>query len=364
MPRRAMSAAVRVIRRGALVLALCGGAPALANGDAALRSPWDGRRPGGAGGSQAAAYRCPPAVHLPRDLAAEAYYADAQRSIPDPRRLAAWRKTSRPFHAALAAVEAAADAFQETGSAAAGRCALGLLDGLAAEGALAGAVSSEQAAYLRSWSAGALALAYLKVRPGRLAPPAQAARLGAWLGRLGTAVRARSEARQAAGKLDAQNNHRYWDGLAVAAAGIAAERPAELAFGAEVFGEAAHAVRADGTLPLEVARGRRALHYHLFAAAPLVVLAELSAANGADLYATDGGALHRLVRRIAGDLRGEGAVAAQAGEEQDVRGTDDLRPGELAWTRPYLRRFPDPALEVLRPAKDAPDPYLGGLGPP
>jgi len=41
-------------------------------------------------------------------------------------------------------------------------------------------------------------------------------------------------------------------------------------------------IAADGTLPLEMGRGQRALHYHLFALAPLVTMAELAAANGED----------------------------------------------------------------------------------
>jgi poly(beta-D-mannuronate) lyase len=334
---------------------------ALAFPAAALRSPWDGRAPA----PSAAPYRCPEAPRLPRDTSAAPFYSDAKRSVADPERLAAWRAARGPYAAALREVEAAADAYQATGSAAAARCALGSLATLAGDGALTGAASSEQAEYLRGWTAGALALAYLKVRPSGLAAPAQASAVRAWLGALGRMVRHRVEARRAEGALDARNNHLYWDGLTVAAAGVAADRAADLDFGADVVREAARAVGADGTLPLEVGRGRRALHYHLFAAAPLVTLAELSAANGADLYGEGGGGLHRLVRRVAGDLRGEGVIAARAGEAQDLRGPADAHAVELAWTRPYLRRFPDPALSVaLRPAKAAPDLYLGGLGPP
>jgi poly(beta-D-mannuronate) lyase len=341
----------RVLRAGVTALALAAAGP----GRAALRSPWDGDAPAASG----LPYRCPAPIPLPRDVAAEPYYADARHSVPDPARLAAWTEAARPFHAALAAVEGAADAYRATGSTAAARCALGLLGGLARDGALTGAISSEQAAYLRGWTAGGLALADLKIRPAVRGAPEQEV-VAAWLSGLGSAVRDRSEARRRAGRTDARNNHRYWDALTVAAAGIAADRPDALAFGEQVFREAAGDIRPDGVLPLEVARGRRALHYHLFAAAPLVVLAELAAANDVDLYGVEGGAIHRLVRRIAGDLRGEGVVARRAGAEQDVRGPSDVQASELSWAPAYLRRFPAPALEVLRPKEARPDAYLGG----
>ena len=55
-------------------------------------------------------------------------------------------------------------------------------------------------------------------------------------------------------------------------------------------------IRPDGTLPLEMARGRRAFHYHLYALAPLVLLAEFGEANQLDLYAT------RMERFIASSM--------------------------------------------------------------
>ena len=63
-----------------------------------------------------------------------------------------------------------------------------------------------------------------------------------------------------------------------------------------IMQEAARAITAEGTLPLELARGRRALHYHAFAAMPLVTLAFLAHVRGEDWTSFNDGALDRLVR--------------------------------------------------------------------
>ena len=52
----------------------------------------------------------------------------------------------------------------------------------------------------------------------------------------------------------------------------------------------------DGSLTAEMNRGEMALHYNLYALAPLIMLAELGLANGIDLYAYDDGAIHRPVK--------------------------------------------------------------------
>ena len=53
-------------------------------------------------------------------------------------------------------------------------------------------------------------------------------------------------------------------------------------------------IEPDGSLPLEMRRGQRALHYHLYAVAPLVYLAEFGEDNGLNLYAEHNYALKKL----------------------------------------------------------------------
>src|SRR5262249_59672568 len=93
----------------------------------------------------------------------------------------------------------------------------------------------------------------------------------------------------------AVNNHAYWAGLAVGAAAIAANDRELFAWAIERMRVGLRQVTAEGALPLELARGRLALHYHLFALEPLAVLEIMARANGADLTPADNDAFRRLV---------------------------------------------------------------------
>ncbi|MEM1306013.1 MAG: alginate lyase family protein, partial [Pseudomonadota bacterium] len=99
--------------------------------------------------------------------------------------------------------------------------------------------------------------------------------------------------------------------------------------------QAARAIGDDGTLPLEMARGGRALHYHAFAMMPLVVLAELAHARGENWYAFGDGALHRLVAVTTAGLV-EPAVFDQAAGQRQERPVN----ARAGWATLYARRFP------------------------
>ena len=122
-------------------------------------------------------------------------------------------------------------------------------------------------------------------------------------------------------------------------------------------------IAADGTLPLEMGRGARALHYHLYALAPLVLIAEFGEDNGLPLYAENHHAIERLVYASVAGLDDPAPFAKQTGIAQE----HDSHPGgdALAWAPPYLARFPDATLQ--RYVGQAPtlfSLYLGGLPAP
>src|SRR5207248_6859880 len=93
----------------------------------------------------------------------------------------------------------------------------------------------------------------------------------------------------------------------------------------------------DGTLPFEMQRGARALHYHLFAAAPLVAIAELAAANGMDLYSEEHHALPRLVHRALGGVDDSAFFTEKTGQEQEPFGVDAAAIGWAAPRRPAAK---------------------------
>jgi hypothetical protein len=137
------------------------------------------------------------------------------------------------------------------------------------------------------------------------------------------------------GTNDGTNNHYYWAGFAVMAAGIAADDRKLFDWGVSTYNEAMSRIQPDGTLPLEMARGQRALHYHVFALAPLTMMAEMGYANGLDLYNANNGALKRLI-----DVTAAGLVTGYAGEIRiEKRGCNLAR----ALSESLSRRQPEPA---------------------
>lgn len=135
-----------------------------------------------------------------------------------------------------------------------------------------------------------------------------------------------------------QNNHLYWAAWAVGNTGMALNDPKlfDWAIGKARF--ALSQIAPDGTLPLELARGPKAIHYHHFAAIPLVMLAEGGLRNGINLYEESNGRLHRLIKRVLGGMDDMSYFEEVSGFEQDTMETFDG--AMLAWMEVYHSRFP------------------------
>ena len=200
----------------------------------------------------------PPAM---MDIDANSYYTDAHHSVIDPVLRARNIANTKPIEDFLDQVAKSAS----QGDAA---CALDWLNSWAGQRALTGKLSSEQAWYVRKWTLGGMALSYARVKPAASAAQRQA--IEAWFKTLADATMAHSDAHQGT-----RNNHYYWEGLAVAAVGGVTGDERYLAWGRKVFEHAMGQVAADGSLPAEMERGAKALHYHVFAAVPLVMSASI-----------------------------------------------------------------------------------------
>ena len=234
--------------------------------------------------------------------------------------------------------------------------AAGALGAWATGGALLG-TTNHQGAYEREWTLGSLALAYLKIRdaPGLTASARDG--IERWLCAVAAAVQPPYERTD---RKSSANNHAYWTGLAVAAAGVACGQRPLFDWGLARARIGLAQVDADGLLPLELERQRLALHYHVFALAPLVMVAELATANGVPLYDERDRALRRLADRVIAGLAEPASFEKLTGFPQEQltrppRGTD------LAWAEPYAARFPDARLagwlDAARPVSDV---RLGG----
>jgi poly(beta-D-mannuronate) lyase len=324
-----------------------------------LRSPWDAVKVE----VTDAPYSCPAVPSVPRDLTMDGFYRldDPTHSIIDPTRQAAYSHASENVKGAGLAIVAAADEFRKTGSRAAALCSLSLVRALAAQDSMAGKMSSNQASYVQGWVAGAIAIASLKVGGYGFSTAQDDASISAWLKRIADQTKSFYDAK-AVGDGN-RNNHFYWAGIEVAAIGVLANDQNDFDWGMKAYDNGVDRILPDGTLPLEMKRGSRALHYHLYALAPLVLLAEFGEVNGIDLYARDKGALHRLVNTSVQGLINPSLFERTTGVKQEV----SAHPSgdEMGWAPPYLRRFPDTALRAfVANASSLSVYYLGGLPPP
>lgn len=286
----------------------------------------------------------PPAVH---DLDLPRFYGDAEGSKVDPELARRHKQAVEPLTAFLRQVVADADRAVQRHDAASAGCALAWITAWAAGEAWLGSMGTKQGEYQRKWDLAGVALAYLKVR--RYASPEQHRQIGTWLVRLADAVAAFqiNPARKT-------NNHVYWLGLALGATALAADSPRHWNDARRIMQEAAVHIRSDGTLPLELERGARALHYHAFAVTPLVVMAELAARRGEDWYAFADGSLHRLVAITLAGLADPTRFDALSGVAQE------RPPGVGAgWLALYKNRHPERMPEQL-PAVPEKHRWLGG----
>lgn len=325
---------------------------------AVLRSPWDGVPVK----ATDAAYDCPPVAHLPVDFVTDGFYkiGDPTHSIVDPVRMKAYRESAAPEKHDGNVVVAAADAYRTTGSLAAARCAVAHMEANARGRALTGKMSSNQAYYVQGWVLGGEAIAYLKVRDSGVVSAEQSTLILRWMKDVSRQARDYYDAKKAKAP-DTLNNHYYWAGVELAAVGIAANDREDFKWGMSAAEQGISSILPDGTLPNEMRRGQRALHYHLYAAGPLVTLAEFGMSNGMDLYAKDGGALKHLVRVAMAGLVDPAPFAKATGITQLV-GTPSSE--SIEWAVPFNRRFPDPVIaKLLGESESKGNMYLGGLPP-
>lgn len=185
-------------------------------------------------------------------------------------------------------------------------------------------------------------------------------------------------------EVTARNNHAYLAASVAMAWGALTGDDAAFRDGIVAYRTALGQMRADGSLPLETARGARALWYQRHAVASLVTIAEMAAVQGYDLYALeeDGRSVHTAVRFLLDAIEEPARVLPYARANVNPGPSDDHRAQDLgflvrrghgrhymAWAEPYRARFPDRAesrrLAALLAAHDPGfrpmiDEYAGG----
>lgn len=235
-------------------------------------------------------------------------------------------------------------------------CGLRILNDWAQEGGLLGTMSSN-AVHVRKWSLGIIAASYLQVKNSPALGLAQKQEIESWISSLAAQV----ITDYARNKEDASrnNNHLNWAAYAVAMAAAALDDREYYNWALDAARRGIDQIDADGTMKLEMARGQRALHYHIFALNPLIAAAEIALANGDDLYVYDRHALNRAADRVLSGLDDPSYFAARSGYDQDVSLV--YNPSTLAWLELYHRHSDDARVEEwlarLRPMRQT---RLGG----
>ena len=322
-----------------------------------MRSPWDMKDIK----VTSAAYACPGPTHLTPDLTTDSFYSDAKGSIIDPVKWKAYQESSGAVKKLGQDAVDAADAYQATGSRQAAECVLKLEKTAALDNALTGKMSSSQAYFVQGWVVGALGIALLKVRDSGAINAADTRLLTDWMKTVSKQTMAFYEDRLT--KSPNGNNHLYWAGVQVGAIAIAANDNKLFEWALMTYRNGIKQITPEGTMAEEMRRGRRALHYHLYAAAPLAYIAEFGEDNGIDLYAENNRAMKRLVDRSIQGLEGSGYFDKATGIKQDL--PDGPPSAEaIGWAKVYAHRFPDPAIaKLLSEAPSLGYMYLGGLPP-
>jgi poly(beta-D-mannuronate) lyase len=219
-----------------------------------------------------------------------------------------------------------------------GICALVWLDAWSKGDALSD-LQTRQAVLSSTRIVGGMAMAYLAVRPVAEATGYDDGPLKAWF-----AARAKQfiSTYEESGDLGSnRSNHRYWGGYAVAAIGVVTGDRDLLEWGVESFRIGACQADANGALPLELDRKKKARDYHLVAVAPLVMTAELAAANGIDAYGICGGAIHRVIKFTLDSVEHPELIEELTGVKMQKLPTKNGFPrgDRFAWVEPYFKRF-------------------------
>lgn len=229
----------------------------------------------------------------------EQMYSDGALSVIDPARRDHLLALMKPIHQAHSDLLRLAENAMADADEARARCAIDVLADWAARGVHTRLDTTQpthtaiqQSAFEMKWMLISKALAYAYVK--RYATPDEQQRIDAWLTRIAEEV-IRDTSPGAPFHNTRQNNHQYWIGAALMATGIATGQGRYIKKARRMYESGVDSIQSDGLLPEEVKRAQQALHYHGYAASPLVLMAELSHKIGEDWYTYHDSRIKRLL---------------------------------------------------------------------
>lgn len=341
---------------GVLAAALCAGA-AMASQGPGLAPPFDVQQVREKTGTlDKKDFTCPAPPAPMKDIQVESFYsnADGSASVVDPEKYAAYKAASKPASVFEISLASTANRYVRSNPPRPdlAACDLKWLSTWAEGDALLGSVN-KNGEYTRKWLLGSIATAWMQIRGEPSLDPKQKQEVTDWVRKVANVVRA-DFSRDSQLK-SRQNNHLFWAAWSVGAAGMALNDRDMFNWAIEKERYGLGQIQADGTLPTELARGRRAYLYHLFAAMPLFMLADAAEKNGIDLFHANGDALKRLGEVSLKNLGNPSYFQQLTHEEQDL--THVGTRSDLGWVEIYRQHYEDPradaALREFRPMKQS-----------
>ncbi len=292
-----------------------------------------------------AMFRCPIPPRVITHLLFESIYTskDDGSSIVDPAAQKKYKADTillRTFENRLSQMVMMAEA-NPVKNRAYGECALRWLNHWAQGDAMLGKANAQGQA-VRKWSLATFSALYIQIQDNNYLPDLELHSITKWLHTL--AVRVKDDYSQNIDAKSRQNNHLYWAAWAVMITAIVTNDHDLFDWSTDQYKFAVMQIGKDGTLPLEMARMGKAFNYHVFAVAPLIMMAETAQKNNVDLYKYNHAALKRLVDRILTELETNQAYMMEKTQRtQNLDGT--LTPGQMAWMEPYYTRYKEPRME-------------------
>lgn len=280
------------------------------------------------------------------DLLLPSRYGDdgAERDDVDPVAAAAYDAAVADISAFERGAVKLIDQYCKSGRADVFSCISEWLDAWASASALTTTVTNSSGKAVRKWTLASVASAYVRLThsvssPLSAADAGKRGRIDSWLSSLAALVVSDYSDRDPA----TYGNHDYWAAWAVLATAVCRDRQDLYLWALERYQSFRLQLTVNGYLPIELARGKKALQYHNFALQPLVMIAAFARSNSTDLLSC--GSLDQLVSVVMRNISDPSAISIASGYAQDMT---FATASNLAWLDVYATlRAPEPV--VARP---------------
>ena len=250
---------------------------------------------------------CPAILPAVKDLNVPMFYSDAKHSIIDPILKKQYDDGSRVIRNFVRSLSYSSSTYLYSKDRASVECAISWLMTWAQGEAMLGAMALDpqdkmsimQGKFVRKWTLASIAESFLKIRSSDLISDSQKYLITNWIKRLSDEVKKDYYNP----KLESnRNNHAYWAGLSEMLSAIVLNDNDLFLWSLEKYKLGVDQIQDNGVLPLEIARGAEALHYHYFSIEPLLLMAEFAKSNGVDLYGYKENRINLLINLLAPTL--------------------------------------------------------------